>query len=46
MRIGLLVGVGAGAITTYALMSRGGMIERNLRKQGKKLMKKIQDLVD
>lgn len=45
MKMSLLIGIGTGAIATYAVMSKGSM-EKNMKKQGKKIMKKIQDLVE
>lgn len=46
MKMGLVLGIGAGAITTYALMSKSCDLAKNIRKFGKKIVKKVQDITD
>ena len=43
MRTSLVIGMGTGAVATYALMSKNMDFEKTMKKQSKKVMKKLQD---
>ena len=46
MRTSLVIGMGTGAVATYALMSKNMGLEKTMKKQSKKVMKKLQELFD
>ena len=44
MRTSLVVGMGTGAVATYAFMGKNMGLEKTMKKQSKKIMKKVQEL--
>lgn len=46
MKTSLVVGMGTGAVATYAVMSKGMGLEKVMKKQSKKVVKKLQELFE
>ncbi len=44
MKTSLVIGMGTGAVATYAFMGRNMGLEKSMKKQSKKIMKKVQEL--